>query len=328
MRTTLIKSLMVLRVGTDYSGIETPLMALDKIGIPYKHVFSSEIDPTARQVIQEKFKPDILYGDATKRDNSKLPNVDLYIAGFPCQAFSSMRQDLYSSTSTKIKLKHFKTCIKAIKASNPGVFVLENVPRLMSANGGKVLELIKRDLSSLHTYHISILKLNALNFGSLQNRSRLFIIGIKSNLTENPITRIQPIRNQKTPSFEHDIMEPDAKRRTMSPKYQKIFDKCARESPHKPFRTHLNFNTSGECKMTQFIPCLLASGSGFYWSPKKLLSTVREEARVQGIPDTFVFPESISDTLRRKLIGNAMSVDCLSALFASIRHHIRETKSD
>ncbi len=51
-----------MKVGTDYSGMETPLIALKALGVKYRHLFSSEICPKARLVIQEKFKPEKLVG--------------------------------------------------------------------------------------------------------------------------------------------------------------------------------------------------------------------------------------------------------------------------
>jgi site-specific DNA-cytosine methylase len=77
-----------LRVGTDCSGIEAPIRAVDNMNIPFHHVFASDIDPKVRETIRSNFAPDHLYVDITLRDPKKTPPVDLYIAGFPCQPFS------------------------------------------------------------------------------------------------------------------------------------------------------------------------------------------------------------------------------------------------
>ena len=66
---------VTLRVGTDCSGIEAPLHALQQLGVPYEHVFSSEICPTARQQLLANHAPQILYQDATARDKSSAPSV-------------------------------------------------------------------------------------------------------------------------------------------------------------------------------------------------------------------------------------------------------------
>ena len=61
---------MAVRVGTDCSGIEAPLHALQQLGAPYEHVFSSEICPTVRKQLLANHNPQILYEDAAARDNS------------------------------------------------------------------------------------------------------------------------------------------------------------------------------------------------------------------------------------------------------------------
>ena len=77
-----------LLVGTDCSGIEAPLQALDNLGMEYTHVFSSESNPHLEKFIDANFKPTTFYKDIKTRDNSNTPYVDLYVAGFPCQPFS------------------------------------------------------------------------------------------------------------------------------------------------------------------------------------------------------------------------------------------------
>ena len=86
-----------LRVGTDCSGIEAPIQALLQMGVPFTHKFSSDIDKYVIQSIKANYHPEIIYGDQegehkegdiTKRKTETLPDIDLYVCGFPCQAFS------------------------------------------------------------------------------------------------------------------------------------------------------------------------------------------------------------------------------------------------
>ena len=87
----------MLRVGTDCSGVDAPIYALKKLGIPFQHVFSSEINKDCIKTILANHSPSIFYGDPnsstsngdiTQRDNSLTPYCDLYVCGFPCQPFS------------------------------------------------------------------------------------------------------------------------------------------------------------------------------------------------------------------------------------------------
>ena len=79
-----------LTVGTDCSGLEAPIQALNNIGIQHSHLFSCENDIHCRKTILNNFPPLVLQEDTSKRQLSSTPKVDLYICGFPCQAFSTM----------------------------------------------------------------------------------------------------------------------------------------------------------------------------------------------------------------------------------------------
>ena len=84
---------LLLKIGTDCSGIEAPIEALKKIcknhNFKYKHIFSSEIDKYAIKYIKANHNPEILYGDMKERDVKTIPDIDIYISGFPCQPFST-----------------------------------------------------------------------------------------------------------------------------------------------------------------------------------------------------------------------------------------------
>ena len=67
-------------IGTDCSGIEAPIQAMNKIvksytHLSYDHVFSSEIDPYAVKIIQANYEPTILYGDMKERDITTIPDI-------------------------------------------------------------------------------------------------------------------------------------------------------------------------------------------------------------------------------------------------------------
>ena len=58
---------MVLRIGTDCSGIEAPIQALRKLQIPHEHVFSSEIDKYTVESIKANYSPCCMYDALKKR---------------------------------------------------------------------------------------------------------------------------------------------------------------------------------------------------------------------------------------------------------------------
>ena len=76
-------------IGPDCSGMEAPSHALRNLAMDVEHRFASEISENAMRTIKANSTPGITFGDLTERDNSTSPVCDLYVAGFPCQPFSS-----------------------------------------------------------------------------------------------------------------------------------------------------------------------------------------------------------------------------------------------
>ena len=92
----------MLRVATDCSGIEAPLEALARLGVPFDHVFASEIHRTAREWIRAKWGPRTLYHDVTARAHAEAEGCDLYVAGPPCTPFSGLNHRPFDATRPSI----------------------------------------------------------------------------------------------------------------------------------------------------------------------------------------------------------------------------------
>ena len=179
-------------IGTDFSGIGAPEMALKYLGIDFESVFACEIDKYARQSFKQLHKPKTFYNDITTRNHKEVEQLDLYVAGFPCQAFSmaGKRKGFEEARGTL-----FFNVAEFIKINQPKVFVLENVKGLLSHDKGNTFQTIVDILSngggtqngqiSLDVfedglgYHIYWQVLNTKDYGIPQNRERIFIVGFK-----------------------------------------------------------------------------------------------------------------------------------------------------
>ena len=179
-----------IRVGTDCSGMEAHIQALMNLKVPFQHVFSCENDEHARATIKANFKPDKLYQDITKRDNSdsSVGRVDVYIAGFPCQSFSKLGKQKGFDDRGQI----FYNVLDYIKQKRPKIFILENVKGLVTLDNGKHLETILRALKSVGRpkdseqganpsgiYEIHHQVLNTNENGIPQHRPRWYCVGIR-----------------------------------------------------------------------------------------------------------------------------------------------------
>lgn len=107
-------------------------------------------------------------------------SVDLVIGGPPCQAYSvagRVRKDMTDDPRNHL-YKHY---VEFLKKYQPKMFVFENVPGILSANNGHYLQLIF-DAVREAGYELDKKVLNAQDFGVLQDRKRVIIIGWKNNL--------------------------------------------------------------------------------------------------------------------------------------------------
>ena len=128
--------------------MDMPILALEHFGIPYRHVFASEVDNTARRFILGNFTPERMYGDIRERDNSRVPHVDLYVVGFPCQPFSTAGKR-QGTDDPAGRGDVVWSVLDYIEKREPTVFVLENAPGLRSVKGGRRSWTSSHDLRAL-----------------------------------------------------------------------------------------------------------------------------------------------------------------------------------
>src|SRR5574343_174519 len=183
----------LLKVGTDCSGIEAPIQALLKLENVYQfrvcHMFSSEIDPYAKETLLKNYKPKVFYDDM--RVSRILSRLDIYVCGFPCQPFSLCGHQLGSKDS---RATIFEYCLDAIKQTNPKIFILENVRTIISIQGGTYYKKIQKLLKAFTDYEVHYLVLNTRDYNIAQNRERLFIVGLLKSAVKKPF-RVPPKRS-------------------------------------------------------------------------------------------------------------------------------------
>jgi len=133
----------------------------------------SEIDKYAIQTYQKHYPEHYNYGDITKINANELPDFDLLVGGFPCQAFSiaGKRKGFEDTRGTL-----FFEIARILKAKQPRLFLLENVKGLLSHDNGNTFRTIVSTLNELG-YDLQWQVLNSKNHGVPQNRERIFIIG-------------------------------------------------------------------------------------------------------------------------------------------------------
>ena len=107
-----------------FDGMSCGRIALDRLGIPVEKYYASEIDKYAIQVSQANYPDIIQAGDICDLDPKDYMDVDLMLAGSPCQGFSFAGKQLAFDDPRSALFFEFIRLLKEIK---PKYFLLENV---------------------------------------------------------------------------------------------------------------------------------------------------------------------------------------------------------
>lgn len=293
----------MIRIGTDCSGIEAPIQALKNMNINFKHVFSSEIDKFCIKSIKENYSPEILFEDIQTRKIEDIPDIDLYVCGFPCQPFSTAgRKKGFKDNRGNI----FFECIKVIKHKKPSFFILENVKGILKKN---IWDIISNELKTLEdTYNIVWKVLNTKDYGIPQNRERLYIVGkIKDKgIFEFP-------EHCEMDSIENYIDENDNTYKTTSLRHEQILSRLKGKKVFIDFAYGVS-STRTFKNADKICPCITVKNS-IWCVPKHRYININELLLLQGFKK---FKQVVSDFQMKKQIGNSITVCVLQKILENL----------
>ena len=270
-------------------------------------VFSSEIDKFARQTYEVNWG-EVPSGDITKIDEKLIPEFDILLAGFPCQAFSiaGKRKGFADTRGTM-----FFEIERILEYHKPKCFLLENVKGLLSHDKGKTFATIKDILENKLGYKIYYKVLNAKDFGVPQNRERIIIVGFKNHNIDFEFPKSSNISIKVGDILENNVDD----KYTISDKIWAGHKRRKQEHKRKG-------NGFGYCLFNENSPYTSTISARYYKdgseilieqqgkNPRKL--TPREAARLQGFPDTFNIV--VSDTQAYKQFGNSVPTKMIEAV--------------
>jgi DNA (cytosine-5)-methyltransferase 1 len=283
----------------------------------FKTLLVSDIIPAYTETIKANLAHVTVYNDDAmdltadkiKRLAKIDGDVDLIIAGPPCQAFSIMgkRQSL-DDPRGRLTIKYFEL----VSGLKPKAFLFENVPGLMTVNHGEDFSNLLEFIKSETGYQLYRTKLNASDFGIPQERERLFIVGFRPDIScesySFPVSATGLLSDQlpdKMPSkyaLESVDGLPNHVIRVHTDTVRKRFEAVPqggrdrgsysdRLRPDMPSGTVMIGSSAGGAR--PFI---------HPYEPRAL--TVRETARLQSFPDWYVFSGTRTEQYRQ--VGNAV----------------------
>ena len=289
---------MDLRYFSAFSGIGGFELGIGKQGTCIGY---SEIDKYALDVYKKHFPTHRNFGDITTIDTGKIPDFDLFVGGFPCQAFS-IAGKRKGFTDTRGTL--FFDIARIIKDKRPNSFLLENVKGLLNHDKGKTFSIIIHTLRSLG-YRVEWMVLNSQFFGVPQRRERTFIIGHLGKESTQKILSFKDrskANNETSKGF-------DGVNTLTAMGYSKIGGQDDYISGKQTLRKVVNsidanyFKSIDNHGQRTFVKESDVSA-------RKL--TPLECERLQGFPDNWT--TGLSDTQRYKTLGNAVTVPVVKSL--------------
>lgn len=288
-----------------------------------KCVFSSEIDNDARQTYLTNYG-DLPSGDITLEETKALipKDVDIVCAGFPCQAFSiaGLRMGFEDTRGTL-----FFDVAEIINTHRPKAVFLENVKNLLSHDNGNTFKVIKETLEELG-YKVYYKVMNAMEYGNVpQNRERIYIVAFDPTKVPNydkfkfpealPLTitvrdccdKLEDIPSKyyysdKSPVYNDLVAYMTDK--TSVYQWRRVGE--IRENKHKVCPTLLSSMGCGGNK----VPLIIDDRGIRKFTPSECL-------KFQGYED-FKFPNSMSDSVKYRLIGNSVVVPLIRRIGENI----------
>jgi DNA (cytosine-5)-methyltransferase 1 len=298
--------------GLDYGFIGGFRYLQDRLPkLPFSITQAYENDQKAVETYRRNVGVDISETDLSNFSAKDMPSADVLIGGFPCQDFSSCGP-LRGLESERGRL--YQALVKYMITHKPPVVVGENVLHLQRIGSGEVLRTILADLEATG-YTFKVWKMNAPDFGVPQNRTRLFLVGRRNDLVGFP--------EFPTPKYAD-------KPRTIDwaiGDLERITDESVpNQSQYFVASKAKRGNGQGDevSRIGRPSYCIRANAKSrvqFHYSlPRRL--TVRECARLQTFPDTFVFPHSNTTNIMQ--IGNAVPPLLAHCVASSIREYLDE----
>lgn len=307
----------------------------------FNSVLLNEWDKHACNTLRHN-RPDwnVVEGDISNIDFKRIEDeVDILTGGFPCQAFSYAGKSLgFEDTRGTL----FFEMARAIKETQPKVFMAENVRALLTHENGKTLEVIRNVIDELgYELIVEPKVLKAIFYKVPQKRERLILIGVRKDLVNkasfswpSPYKRIMTLKDAfyKGELFESNVSKsagqqyPDRKKEIMEQVPQGGYWRDLPDNLQREYMKGSYFLGGGKTGMARRLslsePSLTLTTSPAQKQTERChpIETrpleSREYARIQTFPDKWEFQGPLSAVYKQ--IGNAVPVNMAAALGRSL----------
>lgn len=283
-------------------------------------IWANEIDEKASITYKLNHDHNLVVGDINNIKSEDVPDVDILLAGFPCQAFSiAGHQKGFKDERGNV----FFELARIIKDKKPPIIFLENVRNLVSHDRGNTYKTIVGILNK-YGYHIKAEVMNASEYGNIpQNRERIYIVGFqnKKHYENFSFPDKIPLTTTLNDLIEYDKIVDDRYYYTKEKyKFYELLEKemVKKNTLYQWRRVYVRENKSNLC------PTLTANmGTGGHNVPLILSDhgirklTPRECFNLQGFPKDFKLPDLAPSHLYKQA-GNSVVVTVIERIAEKI----------
>ena len=305
-------------------------------------VYANDILESSQKIYKENF-PNVNFekADILNKPIHEIPEHDILTAGISCQPFSIARGASQNQGFNDERSKTFWKTIQILQEKQPMVFIIENVKNLISHDKGKTFERIQKEIQNNAGYTITWKIMNTSKHSTIpQHRERIYIVGSNNKTLFNTInTNIQQNVSENTnlnTNFRDYLDENVSFKYFYTKKENKISIYETLSNSITKYNTIYQYRRYyvREMKTENLCPTLTENmGSGGHNVPIIKVEngirkfTPRETFRLQGFPDSFIFPKTLSDSSLYSLAGNAITVPIGKIIGYTIIQTIWPTKS-
>lgn len=313
---------MKLKCASFFAGVGGIDKGFEQAG--FETIYANEFDNYAADTFEANFPIKVDRRDINTVPASEIPDFDILLAGFPCQAFSiaGYRQGF---NDEKGRGNLFFELVRIIKEKQPRIALFENVKNLVAHDNGNTFRVICGELDKLgYTYAYQVM--NACEYGNIpQNRERIYIIAFRDKADYANFKL--PLSVELTKNI-RDVIDFD---KEVDEKYYYSDKNCGfydqlvsgmtdKSTIYQWRRVYVRANKSN------VVPTLTANmGTGGHNVPLILTDdgrirklTPQECFRVQGFSKDFKLPKQANGRLYKQA-GNSVAVPVIGRIAEQVR---------
>lgn len=315
-----------LKCASFFAGVGGIDLAFEQNG--FETIYANEIEPLACTTYEANFDLKVDNRDINNVKNEEIPDFEIMLGGFPCQAFSvaGYRQGFDDEKGRGTLFFELK---RIFLEKKPEIIFLENVKNLVGHDSGNTFRVILEELEQAG-YFVKKEVLNAMYYGNVpQNRERIYIVAFRDKSLYQRFEFPKPMKLEKELADMIDFhnKKDDKYYYTENcPFYEQLVgEMTSMDTVYQWRRKYVRENKSNVC------PTLTANmGTGGHNVPLVLTDTgirkltPKECFNFQGYPENYILPEETANTHLYKQAGNSVVVPVIARIAENIRAILEE----